>query len=210
MVVQCIHLAEGRAHLACFGYEILGQRSEGDETFFQIHTFFTEGDEEVGASVRIDDGLQSNFRLMHLERGRGIDRVVSQSTDEIANHADVGIQGFGRSRTRATETYSFCLGSYRAGGALRTGHLRLRCCPRRRGWRLCSGWRPWRGRGRTLCFQLTELALEKNHAILQITNFLFHGGQGGGLSVCCLLCIRTTSAGNRQSKQELRPFHATS
>ena len=47
------------------------ERRERDEALLEIDALFAERDEEVGARVRIDDGLERGFRLVHLEAPAG-------------------------------------------------------------------------------------------------------------------------------------------
>src|SRR5207249_1339632 len=46
VIVQGVDLAEGGAHLARLCYKTFRQRSESDETLFQVDAFFAKGDEE--------------------------------------------------------------------------------------------------------------------------------------------------------------------
>ena len=68
VIVQRVHLAEGRAHLADLQMQSGGQGGERKIAFFQIHAVFAEADEEVGARIRIDHFLKADFALMHFER----------------------------------------------------------------------------------------------------------------------------------------------
>ena len=71
VVVQAVHLAERRAHLADFRQEPARQRRERQESFLDADAFLAERDEEVGARIRIDDRLERRFRFVHLERRIG-------------------------------------------------------------------------------------------------------------------------------------------
>ena len=61
VIVQSVHLAECRAHLADPGDESCRKSGEGNVTLFEIHALFTKGDEKVAARIGIDNRLQSNF-----------------------------------------------------------------------------------------------------------------------------------------------------
>ena len=58
VVVQSVDLAERRAHLADSHQQSPRQRRERHVAFLEADTFFAEGDEEIGARVRIDDRLK--------------------------------------------------------------------------------------------------------------------------------------------------------
>ena len=58
VIVQRVHLAERRAHLARLQLQAGGQRGERDVALFQIDAVLAEGDEEIGARVRIDNLLK--------------------------------------------------------------------------------------------------------------------------------------------------------
>src|ERR1041384_2769516 len=45
VIMQRVHLAKSRSHLATFCYKAGWQRREGDKAFFQIDSLFAKGDE---------------------------------------------------------------------------------------------------------------------------------------------------------------------
>ena len=95
VVVQRVDLAEGRAHLADFELQSGGQRGEGDVALFQIDALLAEGEEEIGAGVGVDDFLEADFAFVHFERRRGASAVIAGGADEIADHADIGVEHLG-------------------------------------------------------------------------------------------------------------------
>jgi hypothetical protein len=58
VVVHLVHLAERAPHLSNLEEEAARQGGEGDESFFYADLIVAEGQEEVGPSVRIHDGLE--------------------------------------------------------------------------------------------------------------------------------------------------------
>src|SRR3954471_1797622 len=58
VIMQRVHLAESRAHLAAFCDKASRQRREGDKSFFQIDARFAKGYEEVTARFGMVDGFQ--------------------------------------------------------------------------------------------------------------------------------------------------------
>src|SRR5882724_5509191 len=94
VIVHRVHLAESRAHLATSCYKAGRQGCKGDVAFFQIDSRFAERKEEVSSRVWIDNRLQAYFRFVHLERWRGINGVMAQARNEVADYADVRIQRF--------------------------------------------------------------------------------------------------------------------
>src|SRR6185369_5478631 len=68
--------------------------SQRDEPFLEVDALLTEREEEIGARVRVDDGLKRDLRFVHLERRRRVHRVLARGAEEIADHSHVGIEHF--------------------------------------------------------------------------------------------------------------------
>ena len=136
VIVQGVHLAERRPHLADFRQQAAGQRGERDEAFFEIDALFAERNEEVGARVGIDHGLKGRLRFVHLERRIGIGEVAARGAQEIADDGNVRIEdlrarcGAAVNRQGATRpARPFSAGWNRRGRLLRGGR---RCRARQR------------------------------------------------------------------------------
>ncbi len=56
------------------------------------------GEEEVGARIRIHDGLEAQLGLVQLQRGLGALPLVSHGTQEVADDRDVGVEDLGAGR----------------------------------------------------------------------------------------------------------------
>ena len=95
MVVDGVDLAEAGAHLADSGDEAGREPGEGDVALFDIDAGFAEREEEIAAGVGVNDGLDAELGFVHLEAGRRSDAIVPGGGDEIADHADVGIEELG-------------------------------------------------------------------------------------------------------------------
>src|SRR5204862_1791720 len=95
MIVDGVDLAEFGAHLADFQKKSRGERSKSDVTFLDVHAFFAEGDESVGARVGINDGLDADFGLVEFERARRRNGVASCGANEVADQAYVRIEELG-------------------------------------------------------------------------------------------------------------------
>ena len=129
VIVERVHLAERRAHLANFCQQSSRQRRERDKPFLDIHALFSERNEEVGARVRIDDRLERRFRLVHLQRTRMVAQaerirlhaIVAGGAEKVADHRHVGIEDL-RSRCRRTVHRQLAARTARAFSAGR--HLR--------------------------------------------------------------------------------------
>ena len=163
-----------------------GRAVKRDVALFQVDAFFAERDEEVAAGVGIDDRLKSDFGLVHLECGNGLQgdgvllRISAQGADEIADDADVGIERLGSERP-APPRFGPCVvvakvAAWVSGGAV-SG-----CCRWHFGLRSglsgaggsCAGLR--RGRWlRSRRFQHADLPLEGDHTIFQFAELLLHG-----------------------------------
>ena len=102
MIVQRVHLAEGGAHLAHSQLKASRQGGEGEEAFFQVDAVLAKADEEVGAGVGIQNGLESHLAFVHFKRGRAMLRAISGSAQEVANDGDVGIKNLGGGSARTT------------------------------------------------------------------------------------------------------------
>src|SRR5205807_8149124 len=72
-------------------------RGESDVAFLEIHPLFSEGEEEIPAGVRIDDGMKADLRFVHLQGRKGADGVSAACADEITDYTDIRVQGLGRS-----------------------------------------------------------------------------------------------------------------
>ena len=112
------------------------QRSEGDVSLLQIYPFFAKRQEKISSRIRIDDRLEAEFRLVHLQRGRGLHRIVPRYSDKVSDRTDVGIQCLGGAAPSSSERDCLCLAQRRSGGWRGWYRLRgcFRCgCGRRRG-----------------------------------------------------------------------------
>src|SRR5207244_12324784 len=103
------------------------QRREGDVTLLQIYPFFAKRQEKISSRIRIDDRLEAEFRLVHLQRARGLHRVVPRYSDKVSDRTDVGIQCLGRAAPSSSERKCLCLAQTRRRSSAHRG--RLRCCP---------------------------------------------------------------------------------
>ena len=61
MIVHHVYFSERRTHLTHLSHEAGWQGSERDVTLFEIYALLSERNEEITASVWIDDRLQSDF-----------------------------------------------------------------------------------------------------------------------------------------------------
>ena len=94
VVVHFVGLAEGRAHFSHPHQEAARHRREGEVALFYLHTFFAEGQEEVGARKGVNDGLKRDLAFLQREEGHRIDAVAPGRAGEVADDADVGIEHF--------------------------------------------------------------------------------------------------------------------
>src|SRR6266436_330294 len=123
VIVNSVDLPEVGALLADLEQQASGERSKGDVCFFDVYAGFAEGEEGIGARIRIDDGLKTYFRFVHLQRTSWRDVIVARGADEIADQADVRIEEFCVAR-RTSE--SLCLHGLGSGRGRRGGqHTRL-------------------------------------------------------------------------------------
>ena len=130
VIVHHVDLTKCGSHLADFRHESSRQCREGNVAFLEIDAFLAERHEEIPARVRIDDRLQADLRLMHLQRrerlqGRQRRSVgVAGSSNKIADHADVRVQRLGsgrrpaiiRQRTSGVHDLRLSLNRRRLGG----------------------------------------------------------------------------------------------
>src|SRR5260370_11001782 len=99
VVVNRIHLAEGRAHLADFGDESARQRRKCEVALFHVYALFSEREKEIAAGVWIDDGLQTKLGFVHLESPYGANAVLPGGAQKSPDDADVRDEKLGvRSR----------------------------------------------------------------------------------------------------------------
>src|SRR5262249_34278869 len=103
MVVKGIDFPKSRSHLSHLYLEPGWQGGERQVAFFQGDTLFSKSQEEIGARIRIDDFLETDFAFVHFERWSKPGAWVARVTDEIADDTDIRIEHLGRGRTRATE-----------------------------------------------------------------------------------------------------------
>ncbi|PYU31554.1 MAG: hypothetical protein DMG28_14865 [Acidobacteria bacterium] len=96
VIVDHVHLAEGRAHLAHSRHQPRRQRSKRQVALFHIYAAFAEGNEKVAAGVGIDDGLQAHLGFVQLKPGDWPHAVAPNGSQEVADHADIGIERLGR------------------------------------------------------------------------------------------------------------------
>lgn len=72
---------------------------ERDEPLFDLYAFLPDCEKEIGAGVRIDNGLETRLALLE-RRERDRRDVWAAATafphraQEIANDPDIGVQGF--------------------------------------------------------------------------------------------------------------------
>ena len=92
VVVERVHLAERRAHLADLREQPARQGRERQESFFDVDALLAERDEEVGTRVGIDDGLERRFRLVERERRIGRHLIAAGRAEEIADDRHVGVE----------------------------------------------------------------------------------------------------------------------
>src|SRR5712692_4368527 len=92
MVVEGVHFPELGAHLADFQKETCRKRGECHVSFLHVYAFLTEGDEHIGASKRINNGLDAEFGLVEFERTRGSDPVAARRADKVADQTDVRVK----------------------------------------------------------------------------------------------------------------------
>src|ERR1700746_511076 len=110
VIMKGIDLAEGGTHLAYFGNKAFRQGGKCDVALFQIDAFFPERQEKIAAGIGIDDRLQPEFGLMHLQgrdwalTGKSRNGAVAHSADKVPNDANIGIQRFGGRSTGAAVT----------------------------------------------------------------------------------------------------------
>jgi hypothetical protein len=93
--VYGIDLTEIGAHLADLEQESRRKRSKSDVSLFHVDARFTKGDEGVGTSVGIDDGLHAHFGLMQLQRARRGNHVAARRANEVPDQADVWVEELG-------------------------------------------------------------------------------------------------------------------
>ena len=91
MIVNGVDLPKVSTLLTDLEQQSRGERREGDVSLFDVYARLAEREEGIGAGVRIDDGLQTYFRFVHLQRRRRRNVVASGRADEIADQADIWI-----------------------------------------------------------------------------------------------------------------------
>ena len=92
--VRDVDFAERRAELADLREQAAGQRRKRDEPFFEIDPFLAEGQEEIGAGIRIDNRLQRHLRFRHLQDRIGIDLVFPAAPTKLPITATSGLKIF--------------------------------------------------------------------------------------------------------------------
>ena len=87
MQMERVHLAEAGAHAADLGEQVGGERRQRDEALLDLDALFAEREEQIGAGVGIDHGLQRDLRLAELGAGQ-IFAVAGAAGDaeEVADH----------------------------------------------------------------------------------------------------------------------------
>ncbi len=90
--VERVHFAELRAHLPHLEEQVRRQRRERDVALLDLRAFGTQGDEEVGLRVGIDDGLERRLDFAQLQRRQTGRTVLARGADEVAVDRDVGIE----------------------------------------------------------------------------------------------------------------------
>ena len=194
MIVHAVDFAECRAHLAYPGDEAARQRGKSYVAFLQSDPLFPEGEEEVAASVGINDRLHSQFGFMHLERGRRANRIATRHCNKVANHADVGIQRLRRRTSRAAKAHLGGGDAFHRGRRRRlSGHGRGRSS-----WRLTP-----------LSLQGSHLPFESDQTVFQIANLLFECSRISSRRRAASL-LRKPHGRNEQCKNTRRDqrFHA--
>src|SRR5215471_1637107 len=98
VIVHHVDLTKSRPHLAHFRDKPGRKRREGDVALLDFDAFFAERHKEVTPSVRIDDGLKSDLRFMHLQGrewlqgGSGWSVGIANCADEVSDDADIRIE----------------------------------------------------------------------------------------------------------------------
>src|SRR5215469_4303919 len=182
VIVHHVDLTKGGPHLADFGHESSRECSKCDVALFQVHALLTKRDEEIAASIRINDRLQPDLGLMHLHGGEGLLRcqwwygTVACRTDKVADHTNVGIQRLsGRRGSAIVRQLSPCIRDLwlPLNGRGRRRHNRSLRLSRRRG--LGSSGLSFTRRLRGKCLralQRTDLSFKSNEPVLQVAHFL--------------------------------------
>src|SRR5260370_8291410 len=162
VVVQRVHFAEGSAHFAAFSDESGRQGREGEKAFFGGNSGVREREKKVSSSGGMDNGLHSQLRFVHLERWRGINGIMPGAGDEVADHADIGVQSLRRCGAGSAQS------RLRRSGhnGWRSAWLRSRC-----GFGLRCG-RGRRDRLGSLRFHLPQLSFERNHTVFEVSDSL--------------------------------------
>ena len=131
---------------------------------------------------------------MHLKRRRGLQWIVSRYADEVANRADVRIEGLGGAPSRSTQSPGLCAGLYaglcsgrgiwllsartafgscwRLGGLRGLGRRRLASSGLRSRALRSGGLR----RRHLLALHNTDLSFQRNDSVLKIPNLLHERG----------------------------------
>ncbi len=117
--------------------EAPGERRERDVAFLDAHLLGTEGEEEVGARVRVDDRLERELRLLEAQRRLSAPGRRAHDAHEVADGRHVGVEDLRGCCTAAVDRERRCRSL--AGGAGRhrgRGRRSLWC---RRGGCRCFG-----------------------------------------------------------------------
>src|SRR5690348_6399990 len=69
-----------------------------------------EANEEICACIWVENGLEGDFALVHLERWSGPAGAIAGGAQKVADYGNVGVQNLGRSSSGATQCYRWLLG----------------------------------------------------------------------------------------------------
>jgi hypothetical protein len=188
-----VHPAEGLAHLADLHQEAAGQCRERDVALLDPDLLGPESEEEVGAGVRVDDGLEGKLRLLQAQRGLPAAGRRAGHRHEVPDGGDVGVEHLGRGSRRPVDGEgggsSFRRRARRDSGGRGWPGRRLGSLRRRRGRGLVRRTRAFEGAdprldrrhpGAVLLAQGVELAAEPGEILARRGRRLLGGAGAGG------------------------------
>ena len=110
-----VDLAECHSHPADLREQARGQRGEGQEALFHLDALLTEGEEEIGSAVRVDDRLDADFRFPQARVGQVLHLVLAGDGEEVPDHRDAGIEVVRRLAAAASRLRRWAVGRGRRG-----------------------------------------------------------------------------------------------
>src|ERR1017187_2813929 len=119
--VKGVDFAERHAHPAHLGEEAPGQRGEGQEAFLHLDALLTEGKEEIGSPIRVDDRLNAELGFTQIRVGQIFHLVLAGDGKEVPDHRDAGVEVVRRLAAAASR-----LRRRAVGWGRRRGRFRLR------------------------------------------------------------------------------------